>query len=125
MTAFSKLKMRRGMDEMRIRVFLITVALMALTTILTTAQSTAPAAPERRITSRVAPNYPELAKKMHIHGMVRVEAVVRPNGSVKSTRALGGNPVLVDAALEAVGKWKFESGPNETTEVVPLAFEGQ
>ena len=124
-TAFSKLKMRRGMDEMRIRVFLITVALMALTTSLMAAQNTAPAAPERRITSRVAAIYPDLAKKMHIHGVVRVEAVVRPNGSVKSTRALGGNPVLVDAALDAVGKWKFESGQNETTQVVQLVFEGQ
>ena len=125
MTAFSKLKTRRGMNEMRTRVFLITVALMALTTSLTTAQGTAPAAPERKIASRVAPNYPDLAKKMHIHGVVRVEAVIRPNGSVKSTRVLGGNPVLVDAALDAVGKWKFESGQNETTQVVQLAFEGQ
>jgi TonB family protein len=117
--------MRRGIDEMRIRVFLITVALMAFSTSLTIAQSTAPAALERKIAARVAPNYPDLAKKMHIHGVVRVEAVVRPNGSVKSTRVLGGNPVLVDAALDAVGKWKFESGQNETTEVVQLAFEGQ
>ena len=48
---------------------------------------------------------------MHIHGIVRVEAVVKANGTVKSTRVLGGNPVLVDAAIEAVGKWKFEPAP--------------
>lgn len=101
------------------------VVLVALTTSLATAQSSAPATSERKIASRVAPAYPDLAKKMHIHGTVRVEAVVRPNGSVKSTRVLGGNPVLVDAALDAVGKWKFESGQNETTEVVQLTFEGQ
>ena len=111
---------------MRSTVSLIAVALVALTTSLTTAQ-TAPASPnsERRVALRVAPNYPELAKKMHIHGAVRVEAVVRPNGSVKSTRVLGGNPVLVDAAIEAVGKWKFESAQNESTEVVQVVFEGQ
>jgi|SRR5579863_10197668 TonB family protein len=108
------------------RVAIITaVVLVALTTSLVTAQSAAPPAPERKIASRVAPTYPDLAKKMHIHGTVRVEAVVRPNGSVKSTRVLGGNPVLVDAALDAVGKWKFEAGQNETTEVVQLAFESQ
>ncbi len=101
------------------------VVLVALTTSLVTAQNSAPAASERKIASRVAPAYPDLAKKMHIHGTVRVEAVVRPNGSVKSTRVLGGNPVLVDAALDAVGKWKFEAGQNETTEVVQLAFESQ
>jgi TonB family protein len=75
--------------------------------------------------SRVSPNYPELAKKMHIHGIVRVEAVVKANGTVKATRVLGGNPVLVDAALEAVGKWKFEPGQSETTQIVQLTFEGQ
>jgi protein TonB len=107
------------------RIIIITVVFAALTTIMVTAQSSAPAASDRKVASRVAPTYPDLAKKMHIHGTVRVEAVVRPNGSVKSTRVLGGNPVLVDAALDAVGKWKFESGQNETTEVVQLAFESQ
>jgi protein TonB len=105
---------------------LITIALVALSASLLTAQ-TAPAAANsgRKVASRVAPNYPELAKKMHIHGTVRVEAVVRANGSVKSTRILGGNPVLVDAALDAVGRWKFEPGASETTEVLQLVFEGQ
>ncbi len=109
---------------MRRSVRVITLALVALTTGLATAQST-PAHPERKVASRVAPNYPELARKMHIHGVVRVEAQVRANGSVKSTRALGGSPVLVDAALDAVGKWKFEPEPSETTEVVQLSFESQ
>ncbi len=80
---------------------------------------------DRKVASRVAPVYPDLAKRMHIHGMVKVEAVVRPNGSVKSTRVLGGNPVLLEAAQDAVGKWKFEPAQAETTEIVQLAFEGQ
>jgi TonB family protein len=80
---------------------------------------------DRKVASRSAPVYPELAKKMHIHGVVRVEALVRPNGTVKSTRVLGGNPVLVEAAQDAVGKWKFENAQSETTEIVQLAFEGQ
>jgi outer membrane biosynthesis protein TonB len=62
---------------------------------------------------------------MHIQGIVKIEAVVRPNGSVKSTRVLGGNPVLVDAAADAVSKWKFETGQSETTEVVQLTFVPQ
>ena len=77
----------------------------------------------RKVTQRVAPDYPELARRMHIHGVVKVEAVVRPNGTVKSTRVLGGNPVLVDAASEAVGKWKFQPAQAETTEVVQVSFE--
>src|ERR1700730_9553048 len=101
-------------------------AFIALTTGLATAQNaSASAKSDRKVSTRVAPNYPDLAKRMHMRGVVRIEAVVRPNGSVKSTRVLGGNPVLVDAALDAVGKWKFESAQNETTEVVQLVFEAQ
>ncbi len=80
---------------------------------------------ERKVVTQVAPAYPELAKKMHIRGTVKVEAVVRPNGTVKSTRVLGGNPVLIVAAQDAVSKWKFETAQNETTQVVQLAFDGQ
>lgn len=80
---------------------------------------------ERKVNTRIAPAYPELAKKMHLQGVVKIEAVVRPNGSVKSTRVLGGNPVLVDAASDAVSKWKFEPGQAETTEVVQLTFVPQ
>jgi TonB family protein len=105
---------------------LAVTALVALTSYAASAQNApASANADRKIASRVAPIYPELAKKMHIHGIVRVEAVVRPNGYVKSTRVLGGNPVLVDAARDAVGKWKFEAAQNETTEVVQLTFESQ
>src|SRR5580700_11098963 len=79
----------------------------------------------RKVAVRVAPTYPELAKRMHLQGVVKIEAVVRPNGSVKSTRVLGGNPVLVDAAINAIAKWKFEPSQNETTEIVQLNFASQ
>lgn len=107
------------------RVLILSVAaLIALTAGLAAGQSSsAPPASDRKVASKVPPVYPELAKKMHIHGVVKVEAVVRPNGAVKATRVLGGNPVLVDAALDAVGKWKFEAGQAETTEVVQVTFD--
>jgi TonB family protein len=109
---------------MRKSLILLAVGLLALTS-LATAQTSTPSTTDRKVASRVTPVYPELAKKMHIHGIVRVEAVVKANGNVKSTRVLGGNPVLVDAALDAIGKWKFETAPTETTQVVQLAFDGQ
>jgi TonB family protein len=74
------------------------------------------------VITRVVPDYPELARQMHLKGVVKVEAVVRANGSVKSTRVLGGNPVLVESAQAAVSKWKFEAASGDTTEVVELTF---
>jgi TonB family protein len=103
---------------------LIVLALLLTFSALATSQTTT-ATSDRKVVSQVAPVYPELAKKMHIRGAVRIEATVRPNGSVKSTRVLGGNPVLVSAGQDAVTKWKFEPGSGETIEVVQLTFEGQ
>jgi TonB family protein len=109
---------------MQQRALILTVVLMALTLMPATAQTGVPVS-DRKVSTRVTAVYPELAKKMHIHGAVRVEAIVRPNGTVKSTRVLGGNPVLVTAAEDAVSRWKFEPAQAETTEVVQLVFESQ
>ncbi|HTW58252.1 MAG TPA: energy transducer TonB [Terriglobales bacterium] len=110
------------------RIAKISISLIALTafTAVMAGQNTAPPVNNgRKITSRVQPAYPELAKRMRLQGVVKVEAVVRANGSVKSTHVLGGNPVLVDSAADAVSKWKFEPGPGETTEIVQLTFVPQ
>ena len=105
------------------KVFIFAIVIVGLLAGISSAQSSSDT--ERKIVTQVAPSYPELAKKMHIRGTVKVEAVVRPNGTVKSTRVLGGNPVLIVAAQDAVSKWKFETAQNETTQVVQLSFDGQ
>lgn len=106
-------------------VFLSIALIMASGSAVSAQDASTAVSSDRKVSTRVAPVYPELAKKMHIHGAVKVEAIVRPNGTVKSTRVLGGNPVLVEAAQDAVTKWKFEPAQGETTEIVQLAFEGQ
>lgn len=106
------------------KVLLLAVIFVAVATSLANSQGSS-ATSDRKVISHTTPVYPELAKKMHIHGVVRVEAIVRPNGAVKTTRVLGGNPVLVSAAQDAVTKWKFEPAQGETTEVVQLTFDGQ
>jgi TonB family protein len=78
---------------------------------------------ERKAIEKVAPVYPELAKRMHVAGVVKLEVVVRANGNVKSTRVVGGNPVLIQSATDAVRKWKFEAASDETTGIVELTFE--
>ena len=77
---------------------------------------------ERKVLRRALPVYPELARTMNISGTVRLVVTVSPNGSVKSIRALGGNPVLIKAAEDTVTNWKYASGPEETNELVELHF---
>jgi TonB family protein len=80
---------------------------------------------KRKVRTRVTPEYPALAKQMNVTGKVKIEATVAADGHVVSTRIVGGSPLLVNAALEALKKWHFEPGPKETTEIVEFAFNGQ
>lgn len=77
---------------------------------------------KRKIVNKVVPVYPELASKMQIRGTVKVEVVVAPNGKVKSTAVIGGSPVLVKAAVDAIEKWKWAPAPQETKELLELNF---
>jgi TonB family protein len=77
---------------------------------------------KRRVKTKVAPAYPELAKRMNVTGKVKIEVIITPDGRVKSTRALGGHPLLVQSCIDAVKEWKFAPAPEETTQVVEFEF---
>ena len=80
---------------------------------------------KRKVSHRVVPDYPALARQMNITGKVKIEVTVAPDGHVKATRSVGGSPLLLDAATRAVKNWKFEAGPKETTEIVEFDFSPQ
>jgi TonB family protein len=77
---------------------------------------------KRKVKTRTAPIYPELAKRMNVGGKVKIEVVITPDGHVKSTRVVGGHPLLVQACQDAVKEWKFVPAPEETTQVVEFEF---
>jgi TonB family protein len=76
----------------------------------------------RKVQDRVPPQYPELARQLHLAGTVKLVVTVAPNGGVKSVRPIGGNPVLLKAAQDAVCKWKWAPAPQESQEPVDLRF---
>jgi TonB family protein len=78
---------------------------------------------KRKVVSKVIPSYPEIARSLRIKGVVRIEAVVAPNGSVKTTHILGGHPLLAQTADQAVHKWRWEPASAETKELVEVRFD--
>lgn len=78
---------------------------------------------DRKVKSRVTPTYPDIARKMGITGNVRLQLVVSPSGEVKETKVIGGHPILVNAAVDAVKKWKFETASAESTGTVEFRFD--
>ena len=79
---------------------------------------------KRKVKSKIAPAYPELAKRMNVTGKVKIEVIIAADGHVKSTRAIGGHPLLVQACQDAVKEWKFSPAPEESTQVVEFDFTG-
>ncbi len=62
----------------------------------------------KRIVTKVEPAYPEAARRAGTEGLVVLDAVIAPDGSVKSLRSVYGPDLLVQSATEAVQSWKFE-----------------
>lgn len=79
----------------------------------------------RHVISRAAPEYPELAKKMHLSGKVKIEVEVNAAGSVTAAKMVGGNPVFETAAISAVKQWKFEPSQAASKGVITVEFAEQ
>src|SRR5438270_5531546 len=78
----------------------------------------------RHLRKQVKPAYPELARKMNVTGIVRLEIVIAPNGSVRSANVLGGHPLLTASAIDAVKMWQYDSASESTTTTVVFNFNG-
>ncbi len=76
----------------------------------------------RKVVTRVAPQYPAMARSLNIQGSVKAEVLVAPNGTVKSIEIKGGHPLLAQSAQNALREWRWEPGPRETHENVELKF---
>jgi TonB family protein len=77
----------------------------------------------RKVIAKTAPTYPELAKRMHVTGKVRLEVVILPSGAVKTANMVGGSPVFEKNAVECVKQWRFEPAQTETKGLIILEFE--
>ena len=99
----------------------VLISLLAICTPLV-AQSDTPEQSARKVTNRVVPGYPAMARSLKLSGAVKLEALVLPNGNVKSIQVVGGNPLLVQSAQNAVRDWKWEKAEHETTELVEFHF---
>ncbi len=77
----------------------------------------------RKIKNKVTPVYPELARRMNISGVVKIQVTVAPNGTVKTTKLIGGHPLLANAAMEAIKKWRYETASEETSGIVEFRFD--
>jgi TonB family protein len=117
-----------GMRSMRLawlkKTILAATAATFLTGSLGLAQTSTTDEGKRKVKTKVSPAYPELARRMSVSGKVKIEVVITPDGHVRSTRVVGGHPLLVQSCQDAVREWKFGAAAEETTQVVEFEFRG-
>ncbi len=68
-----------------------------------------------RLLHRVEPTYPTMGRAMNLQGAVQLRATVTPKGTVAKMSVVRGQPVLAQAAMDAVRQWRYE----------PFALNGQ
>ena len=76
----------------------------------------------RQIVSSEDPQYPEIAKKMALHGIVKLGIWIKPDGAVRRVEYIGGHPLLAESAVRAVKNWKYVPANQESDMVVELKF---
>jgi periplasmic protein TonB len=63
---------------------------------------------EPRILQRIDPIYPPLAKQTHLQGTVVIDAIIDEHGQIVEMKVVSGPPLLIQAAIDAVSKWRYE-----------------
>ena len=76
----------------------------------------------RPILTKVIPRYPDLARPMRLAGTVKLTVTVASNGSVTSVQAVGGHPLLLKAAEDAIYRWKWAPASADSQESIELRF---
>jgi protein TonB len=61
-----------------------------------------------KLIREVQPIYPPLAKQARIQGDVVIDSVIDTQGHVTQMKVMSGNPLLVEAAEQALEQWKYQ-----------------
>jgi TonB family protein len=80
---------------------------------------------ERKLITRIQPDYPEVLRRLNIGGTVRLRVSISAKGNVEKVELLGGNPILGESAALAVKKWVYSAARSSTMAEVSVSFDGR
>jgi TonB family protein len=108
--------------EMRIQTKARGTWLVALSATLLCFASGLAAQEGRKAIMRGEAVYPDIARPLQLAGTVKIQVTIAKNGEIKEAKVLGGPPIFVSSALEALKKWKYAPSATETTSEVDFNF---
>lgn len=62
---------------------------------------------ESNLIHKVVPVYPAMAKAARVQGAVEFTAIISKDGTIENLKLVRGNPLLVNAARDAVLQWRY------------------
>jgi TonB family protein len=77
----------------------------------------------RKVVKKAPVPYPAILRSKGIGGVVRLKVFVKPDGTVRDTEVIGGNPILAESAQKSVMLWKFSPGSSETVMEISVVFD--
>jgi TonB family protein len=80
-----------------------------------------------KILRRIQPEYPDIARREHLQGTVRLHAVIAKDGTIRMLRVLTGYCSLAEAAMKAVRQWRYtptllEGNPVEVDTTIDVIY---
>ena len=81
-----------------------------------------PAQENRKVISNPEPPYPEVARRLRLSGVVKVQVTISPDGKVKETKITGGHPIFVNSVEQTLKEWKYAPAATETTTQLEFTF---
>ena len=61
-----------------------------------------------KLIRKVIPIYPQMAKYMRVSGVVQLVGTIAKDGTIRNLQLISGNPILAQAAIEAVKQWVYQ-----------------
>jgi len=81
-----------------------------------------PAQNNRKALSNPEPPYPEVARRLRLSGVVKVQVTITPDGKIKDAKIMGGHPLFVNSVEQTLKDWKYAPAATETTTQLEFTF---
>jgi TonB family protein len=81
-----------------------------------------------KLITKTEPKYPDEARRKGVSGTVRVHALISKDGSLSHIKVISGDPLLTQAAIDAVQQWRYtpcllNGTPVEIDTTIDVNFE--
>jgi TonB family protein len=77
----------------------------------------------RKVINNPQAPYPEVARRLRLSGVVKVQVLIGTDGTIKEVKLIGGHPIFVNSVEETLKSWKYAPASTETRTNLEFNFQ--